>query len=54
MAINSGNFLASAPAARGAETVTTLFQSGAATITRIVSNDHASPPGFWYDQDEAE
>ena len=34
--------------------MTTLFQSGAATITRIVSNDHASPPGFWYDQDEAE
>ena len=54
MAISSGNLLASAPAARGAETATTLFQSGAATITRIVSNDHASPPGFWYDQDEAE
>ena len=54
MAISSGNLLASAPTARGAETATTLFQSGAATITRIVSNDHASPPGFWYDQDEAE
>lgn len=23
-------------------------------IERIVSRGHASPPGFWYDQDEAE
>jgi cupin 2 domain-containing protein len=23
-------------------------------IERIVSHGHASPPGFWYDQEEAE
>ena len=54
MAVNSGNLLASAPPPLGAEVATTLFQSGAATIARIVSNDHASPPGFWYDQHETE
>ena len=28
--------------------------SASVRIERIVSRGHASPPGFWYDQDEAE
>ncbi|MFN3151279.1 cupin domain-containing protein [Bremerella sp.] len=28
----------------------TLIESGSVRIERIVSEGHASPPGFWYDQ----
>ena len=41
-------------AAPGGETVSTLFARHGARIDRIVSNRHASPPGFWYDQNEDE
>lgn len=54
MAMRSGNLFENTPARSGAEDITTLFRSSAATITRIVSNEHASPPGFWYDQAEGE
>ncbi len=36
------------------ELVEQLMVSPAARIERIVSRGHASPPGFWYDQDEHE
>jgi len=31
-----------------------LLSAGNVRIERIVSHGHASPPGFWYDQDQHE
>jgi len=39
------------PADLPAELVETLGQAEHVRIERIVSRGHASPPGFWYDQD---
>ena len=36
------------------ELVTTLLAAGGVRIERIVSRGHASPEGFWFDQDEHE
>jgi cupin 2 domain-containing protein len=36
------------------ELVTTLLDASNVRIKRIVSNGHASPEGFWYDQDQHE
>ena len=36
------------------ESFTTLHQAKGLRIERIVSQGHASSPGFWYDQDEHE
>ena len=36
------------------EVVQTLIQAADVRIERIVSYGHASPEGFWYDQDEHE
>ncbi|MEO1086349.1 MAG: cupin domain-containing protein [Acidobacteriota bacterium] len=36
------------------ERVDVLVQNGHLRIERIVSTGQASPPGFWYDQDEHE
>jgi cupin 2 domain-containing protein len=36
------------------ELVTVLAQNGYVKIERIVSDGHASPEGFWYDQAENE
>lgn len=36
------------------EGFTTLFQAYDLRIERIVSHGQASPPGFWYDQEECE
>jgi cupin 2 domain-containing protein len=36
------------------ELVTALLDASNVRIERIVSNGHASPPGFWYDQDQHE
>jgi GNAT superfamily N-acetyltransferase len=52
-AIHGGNLAGGVPAQLPAELVTVLAD-GAARIERIVSRGHGSPPGFWYDQDEAE
>jgi UDP-N-acetylmuramate: L-alanyl-gamma-D-glutamyl-meso-diaminopimelate ligase len=38
----------------GDETVEVLSSAGGVRIERITSRGHASPPGFWYDQDEHE
>jgi cupin 2 domain-containing protein len=48
------NLLADLPARLGEEQVTTLLAAADLRIERIVSTGQASPPGFWYDQDEAE
>jgi cupin 2 domain-containing protein len=36
------------------EVCETLAQSAHVRIERLVSHGHASPAGFWYDQDQAE
>ncbi|MEZ4501604.1 MAG: cupin domain-containing protein [Dehalococcoidia bacterium] len=36
------------------ELVTVLDEGPGWRLERIVSNGHASPPGFWYDQDDDE
>ncbi len=48
------NLLDEIPSALAEELFTPLLQGGGIRIERIVSQGHASPPGFWYDQDENE
>ena len=48
------NLLSPLPDARTAEIVDILLSRPGVRIERIVSLGHASPPGFWYDQDEGE
>jgi cupin 2 domain-containing protein len=49
-----GNLFVDLPQRLAGEEITTLLASGAARIERIVSHGQASPPGFWYDQPQAE
>jgi cupin 2 domain-containing protein len=42
------------PAAGAEEAFQPLYTHNGTTIERIVSHGHASPPGFWYDQDHDE
>lgn len=48
------NLLTGVPLELPAELVETLIQDESVRIERIVSRGHASPPGFWYEQAEAE
>lgn len=48
------NLLAAVPQALPEELVETLLTAGKLRIERIVSCGQASPPGFWYDQDQPE
>ena len=48
------NLFADLPARLPAELVTTLLAAADVRIERIVSHGHASPDGFWYDQDRHE
>jgi cupin 2 domain-containing protein len=50
----SGSLLRDLPTALPDELLTTLAAAGDVRIERIVSTGHASPAGFWYDQDWAE
>lgn len=51
----AANLFADLPAAPQAEELAAVLAAGRAVrIERIVSSGQASPPGFWYDQDEAE
>ena len=50
----ASNLLADLPAGLPDELVQSLVAAPGVRIERIVSHGHASPPGFWYDQDEAE
>lgn len=52
--MESSNLFAGIPADLPQELMETLAGSGRVRIERIVSRGHASPPGFWYDQDEHE
>ena len=52
--ISPANLLRDLPDARGGEITETLLAVPGMRIERIVSFGQASPPGFWYDQDEAE
>jgi cupin 2 domain-containing protein len=54
MMIPPANLLRDLPNARGGEVTETLLAAPGLRIERIVSLGQASPPGFWYDQDEAE
>ena len=49
-----GNLRHYMPAPGGAEDIAILLHRPGMRIERIVSQAHASPPGFWYDQDEDE
>ena len=51
---DSGNLLASLPQHLDTEQIITLLATENLRIERIVSTGQASPPGFWYDQNEAE
>jgi cupin 2 domain-containing protein len=48
------NLFADIPKQLPDELFTTLVQAGNVRIERIVSLGHASPPGFWFDQDQHE
>ena len=49
-----GNLLRDLPDARSSEITETLVAASTVRVERIVSLGQASPPGFWYDQPEAE
>ena len=49
-----GNLLAALPRHSAAELVEVLVEQAGVRIERIVSTGQASPPGFWYEQDEGE
>jgi cupin 2 domain-containing protein len=49
-----GNLLATLPTADAAESFENLFEAAGLRIERIVSLDHTSPEGFWYDQPQDE
>ena len=48
------NLLAGLPTALPEERVDVLASSPGVRVERIVSLGHASPAGFWYDQEQAE
>ena len=48
------NLFADLPASLAEERIDTLLSDGGVRIERIVSLGHASPEGFWYDQDDGE
>jgi cupin 2 domain-containing protein len=49
-----GNLGAGLPDVLADEFCQTLLRRPGCRIERIVSRGHASPPGFWYDQEEGE
>jgi len=49
-----GNIYSAIPDRTHEEIFETLADSGNVRIERIISDSHASPEGFWYDQDENE
>ncbi len=48
------NLFADVPSPLPDELFTTLLEASDVRIERIVSHGHASPEGFWYDQDQHE
>jgi cupin 2 domain-containing protein len=51
---NRANLLTDLPPNLPGELCTTLLDAANVRIERIVSHGHASPEGFWYDQDQHE
>ena len=51
---STGNLFADIPARLSQEEITTLMSAPDLRIERIVSRGQSSPPGFWYDQAQAE
>jgi cupin 2 domain-containing protein len=51
---DAGNIFTDLPAPVLAEQIRQLLSHTTLKIERIVSHGQASPPGFWYDQDQAE
>ena len=49
-----GNLFEDIPAHLPDELTETLLHAAHVRIERVVSQGHASPPEFWYDQDEHE
>jgi cupin 2 domain-containing protein len=54
MTAATGNILSFLPGHAAQEDITTLLATSNVRIESIVSHGHASPEGFWYDQDWAE
>lgn len=52
--LRRGNLYSGLPPAGPDEHFETLFAGENCRVERIVSHGHASPPGFWYEQDEDE
>ena len=52
--MTADNLLSEIPADLPDELVNTIIESDSFRIERIVSQGHASPEGFWYDQDDKE
>lgn len=50
----AGNLFANLLPTAQSENVQTLFAASSLRIERIVSIGQASPPGFWYDHEQAE
>jgi cupin 2 domain-containing protein len=53
-AMETANLLDHLPADLPKELFTTIIQTAGIRVERIVSHGHASPPGFWFDQEENE
>ena len=54
MRVSSTNLLRSLPEKCAEEVTEDLLTGRGVRLERIVSYGQASPPGFWYDQDQAE
>ena len=52
--MNPANLFSDVPAQLPDELIDVLADNGQVCIERIVSRGHASPPGFWYDQQQHE
>jgi cupin 2 domain-containing protein len=52
--LKAGNLFDDIAAPGREEQVAVLADTGGVRIARIVSHGHASPPDYWYDQDEPE
>jgi cupin 2 domain-containing protein len=52
--MSAGNLLRELPDARGGEVIEKILAAPGVRIERIVSFGQASPPGSWYDQNQAE
>ena len=50
----AGDLLADVPVVLAEEELRVLLEQPGVRIERIISTGQASPPGFWYDQEQAE